>query len=127
MYCTLFSYLLILILLQFNEIDACGPLPSVPFVDTNQSTSIKYANPGTVLRFRCKNATSSPELQEKLAVTMICLSNHTWAVHGASRCEPEKCYIAFAIFLTASVIAVSATLTYIVSLTIIWLLNRKTR
>ncbi|XP_061188255.1 uncharacterized protein LOC133196361 [Saccostrea echinata] len=126
MYCTLFSNLLVLILIKLHEIDACGPPPSVPYVDTNQSVP-KYAYPGTVLHFRCKNSTSSPEFHEEMAVRMVCLSNNTWAIHGASRCESEKCYIAFAIFLTASVIAVSATLTYIASMVIIWIMNRKSR
>ncbi|XP_048774683.2 uncharacterized protein LOC125679477 [Ostrea edulis] len=126
MYCSEISKILIFLSFTLTSAYACGPPPALPYVDMNFTTSQRTMCPGTVLHFNCSNSTSSKH-HEKVTVTMVCLTNNKWEIHGASHCEPERCYVAFAIILTASVIAVSSATTYIATMVIIWILNRKSR
>ncbi|XP_078326662.1 uncharacterized protein LOC111123122 isoform X4 [Crassostrea virginica] len=64
---------------------------------------------------------------DNVTVTTECMRNNTWVIHGAHHCQPEKCYIAVAMFLTATVLAVSSAAAYGLTMFLIGVLNRKSR
>nr|XP_022323747.1 uncharacterized protein LOC111124830 isoform X2 [Crassostrea virginica] len=120
----LFHLIIFCFFLTSKEIFACNVLPTIPYVDVNKTKGNAFL-PGTVLHFKC-SANTMPDI-DNVTVTTECMRNNTWVIHGAHHCQPEKCYIAVAMFLTATVMAVSSAAAYGLTMFLIGVLNRKSR